>query len=105
MLALRGQEPRTLKYLTHSCPIALVMKYYKLSSLKQCPFIISQFCRAEVWQRSKGLNLRFQGYLDILGEESLSKHRQVVGRIQFHGTVEPRLSFLAGYQQGLFLNF
>lgn len=105
MLALRGQEPRTLKYLTHSCPIALVMKYYKLSSLKQCPFIISQFCRAEVWQRSKGLNLRFQEYLDILGEESLSKHRQVVGRIQFHGTVEPRLRFPCWLSSRVVLSF
>lgn len=68
MLALRGQEPRTLKYLTHSCPIALVMKYYKLSSLKQCPFIISQFCRAEVWQRSKGLNLNFRSILTSWGK-------------------------------------
>lgn len=47
-LALRGQEPRTLKYLVYSFSVAVVMKYHKLSSLKQNPFIISQFCRSEV---------------------------------------------------------
>ena len=105
MLALRGQEPRTLKYPTHSFPFALVMKYHKLSSLKWHSFIISEFCRAEVWQRSKWLKLRFQEGLDILGEESLSKHRQVVGRIQFHGIVGPRLWFPCWLLAGIVLSF
>ena len=104
MLALRGQEPRTLKYLTYSFPISLVTKYHKLSSLKQHPFIISQFCRAEAWQRSKGLKLRFQEDLDGLGEDSLSKHRQLVGRIQFHGIAGPRLRFPCWLSAGMVLS-
>ena len=48
MLALRGQEPRTLKYLVYSSPIALVTKYHKFSSFKKYPFITSQLCRSEV---------------------------------------------------------